>query len=262
MKQQLGLKLWSTDVDSYLRKAEQLYDEGVYNYIELYAVPGTLETLKKWSTLKIPYIIHCPHFAHHFNLAQPEREGANRVMFEEVRYFADKLGAPVIIVHGGMGGCAEETARQLANFKEPRAFIENKPHHVILPGGQMLICRGSTPEEIACIRAATNCGFCLDFEHAVCSANSHGLPWKRYVQDFLRMEPDMFHLSGIQNESEEIDSHAHIAANEDIVRDILHLVPDGARISIETVKDSPSDLEDFRSDIAKLRRLLPNTLGA
>ena len=121
----------------------------------------------------------------------------------------------------------------------------------------MLACRGATPEEIAFICAAANCGFCLDFEHAVCSANSHGLPWKRYVQDFLRMDPAMFHLSGIQDESEEIDSHAHIAANEDIVRNILHLVPDGARISIETVKDSPSDLEDFRSDIAKLHQLLP-----
>lgn len=41
----LGLKLWSTNTDYYLKAAEKLYKEGYFDYIELYVVPNTVSTL-------------------------------------------------------------------------------------------------------------------------------------------------------------------------------------------------------------------------
>lgn len=88
--------------------------------------------------------------------------------------FADELSAKYIIFHGGIDGKVEETAKQLASFNEPRALIENKPM-VALPnkmGGEF--CRGYNPDEIRLIKEIAKCGFCLDFGHAICSANSQG----------------------------------------------------------------------------------------
>ena len=88
--------------------------------------------------------------------------------------FADELSAKYIIFHCGIDGKVEETAKQLASFNEPRALIENNPM-VALPnkmGGEF--CRGYNPDEIRLIKEIAKCGFCLDFGHAICSANSQG----------------------------------------------------------------------------------------
>ena len=43
----LGLKLWSTNTTDYFLEAIRLFDQKVYEYIELYVVPNTISTLKK-----------------------------------------------------------------------------------------------------------------------------------------------------------------------------------------------------------------------
>ncbi len=251
----LGLKLWSVNTANYSRAAARLYAEGVYDYIELYVVPGTGETLPTWKSLSIPFIIHCPHFAHGFNLAQEQYASRNREMFREVRTFADALQAPHIVIHGGMGGDARETARQLKELHEPRALIENKPHHVLRDDGSRLICRGALPEEIELICREAGCGFCLDFEHALCSANSHGIPLQQMLGDMVQLNPVMFHLSGIEDRAEETDTHQPLAADAQAVQEFLAYVRPGQCISIETIKSPPYDLEDFRADVALLKQL-------
>ena len=69
----LGLKLWSINTDFYLKEAVKLYEKGIYDYIELYVVPESLDTLSEWKKLKIPFIIHHSHFAQGFNLAKAEK---------------------------------------------------------------------------------------------------------------------------------------------------------------------------------------------
>ena len=62
-KYQYGLKLWS-DNEKYISQAEKLYAKKIYDYIELYIVPGTYDRyikilctdliwLKKINTKKI-----------------------------------------------------------------------------------------------------------------------------------------------------------------------------------------------------------------
>ena len=52
MVYRLGLKLWSVNTDYYYEEAKRLYGEGVFDYIELYVVPNTLDTLAKWKELR------------------------------------------------------------------------------------------------------------------------------------------------------------------------------------------------------------------
>ena len=185
-----GLKLWSINTDYYYNEAIRLYKEGVFDYIELYVVPDTLDTLDKWKKLNIPFIIHCPHFAHGFNLAKFEKKESNRKIFDEVQKFADNLNALYIVIHGGIDGNIEETASQLASFNEKRALIENKPY-VALPnrmGGNF--CRGYNIDEIKLVMNSVKCGFCLDFGHAICAANSLKVEPYLYIEDFLKLKPE------------------------------------------------------------------------
>ena len=171
----LGLKLWSINTDYYYNEAIRLYNDGVYDYIELYVVPNSIKTLSQWMELDIPFIIHAPHFAHGFNLAKKEYEKGNIEKYNEVKEFADVLMAEHIIFHGGIDGSIDETARQLAALNEPRALIENKPLRAIpnKMGGEF--CRGATIEELKIVIDTANCGFCFDVGHAVCfSASRHG----------------------------------------------------------------------------------------
>ena len=244
-----GLKLWSINTDSYYEEAKRLYENEVYDYIELYVVPGSIDTLVKWQKLNVFFIIHCPHFAHGFNLAKADKRISNKRIFEEVQKFADGLNVPYIVIHGGIDGDINETAKQLADLKDERALIENKPF-IALPnkmGGEF--CRGYNTLEIETVMSISGCGFCLDFGHAVCAANSLKVNYLDYIKDFMKLEPKMFHLTDISDITSEYDSHPHLGCGQLNLREILQLLPNDATITFETVKNSKSDLNDFVEDM-------------
>ena len=250
----IGLKLWSCNTDYYYDEAIRLFNQGVYDYIELYVVPDTIETLKKWKKLNIPFIIHNAHFAHGFNLAKKDHEKRNHEIYEQTARFADSLKAKYIIFHGGIDGEVQETIRQLAAFNEPRAIIENKPF-VALPnkmGGRF--CRGSTIEEIHLITTNSQCGFCLDIGHAVCSANFQEKEPYAFLKEMLQFNPKMFHLSDIMDMTTIYDAHPHLGKGSlDIVWLKNDIFPSNAIISIETYKDSQEELDDFVYDVEYLK---------
>lgn len=251
----IGLKLWSTNTDFYLKEAERLFDMGVYDYIELYVVPETLDTLPQWKRLKVPYIMHNAHFAHGFNLAKKDHEKRNAEIYDQTKRFADELNAQYIIFHGGIDGTVEETARQLSAINDPRALIENKPF-VALPnrmGGNF--CRGATHDELKLIIETAKCGFCLDVGHAVCSANSQSKDPYSFLRELAGLNPAMFHLSDITDMTSRYDAHPHLGSGQlDIARLKREIFPADAIISVETVKDSKENLNDFEKDSSFLRR--------
>lgn len=251
-----GLKLWSINTDYYYEEAKRLYLKGIFDYIELYVVPNTIETLSKWKELQIPFIIHAPHFAHGFNLAKKEKKESNLAIYREVKQFADELDVKFIIFHGGIDGDIKETARQLAGFNEPRALIENKPY-VALPnkmGGEF--CRGYNPEEIQHVINTAKCGFCLDFGHAVCAANSFGVNIYDYCKSFLQFKPNMYHLTDLNDITSPYDSHLHLGSGELDFRQIFDMIPDESYITFETVKISKENLDDFIEDMGWLKNVL------
>lgn len=245
---QIGLKLWSTNTDTYLREAERLYADGFFSYIELYVVPGSLECLPAWKTVKIPFLIHNAHFMQHFNLADRERAESNRKIYEETRRFADALNARWIIFHGGIDGNIEETARQLSAFREPRALIENKPFRALPNRMGGYFCRGYDVKELKRVMDASGCGFCLDFGHAVCAANSLRREPYSYIEELTTLGPTMYHLTDVNDMTSEYDSHPHLGQGELNLGRIFSLIPEKAVITVETQKNSKESLNDFSAD--------------
>lgn len=67
----IGLKLYSTDV-ALIQDAVR-FKEGLFNFVELYIVPGSyVKTISAWKTFDITYVIHASHSFHGVTLAQAE----------------------------------------------------------------------------------------------------------------------------------------------------------------------------------------------
>ena len=182
MSHKLGLKLWSVNTDFYYEEAKKIYKEGVFDYVELYVVPNTLDTLPKWKELEIPFIIHAPHFDSGANLADRNNEEKNYKIYDEVKLFQEELDAKYVVVHCGIEGNIEETIKQLRKIKLKNLLIENKPF--LGPTDPSLHCRGALFEEIKKVIDELNCGFCLDISHCICTANFLKVDPYNYIEKF------------------------------------------------------------------------------
>ncbi len=242
----LGLKLWSINTDFYYKEAKKLYNQGYFDYIELYIVPNTTETIAKWKKLNIPFILHAPHFMHKINLANKEKFEYNKKIYEQVELFRQKLNAEYTIIHAGMNGTVGETIRQLQIIKPQNFCIENKP--LVPPLIPEYKCVGSTINEIQNILNELDCGFCLDIGHALCTANSLGIEPYAYLVDFQRLSPFMYHLSDGDIQSP-LDQHLHFGEGNYDIEKIFSIINPHANVSIETKKNTKENLDDFIEDI-------------
>lgn len=245
---QIGLKIWSTNLENYAKEALRLFDLGYFTYIELYAVPGTLDSIPKWKKLNIPYTLHCPHSVHGFNLSKAELRGSNEKLFNEVRKFADELKVDYIIIHSGIDGEVEETAKQLKALNEPRALIENKPYKAIPDLAPNKTCVGYNKEQLELIIKESGCGFCLDFNHAICAANSFKINHLDYIKSLMDLKPNMFHLADLADTNLETDTHLHLGDGKLDLKALARFFNKDSKVSLETAKNSKTSLEDFKAD--------------
>jgi sugar phosphate isomerase/epimerase len=251
-KLNIGLKLYSTDT-SLIDNALRIQEEGFYDYIELYIIPGSYkQAISDWMLFNVPFIIHAPHSFHGINLAQANMWKANQRNFKEAQLFADSLGADIIIVHGGNNGSLVETLRQIVLLDEKRIALENKPKF----GLKNEVCIGWSPSEF---RQAVDAGFpnafVLDFVHAICAANSLDVDVMVIINEFMKFKPRIFHLSDGDNSSEK-DIHLNLGKGSLDLAGFLSFVPEGALLTIETPRNPSNGLEDFVNDICFLRNIL------
>jgi sugar phosphate isomerase/epimerase len=186
----LGLKVYSTDARR-IKTIERMFAQRLFDYIELYAVPGTFRaTAAAWRSVHIPYIVHVAHTSYDFNLARRTHARNNSRIFAEARRFADMLDAAYLICHPGVQGSSGETIRQLRSFADGRVLIENKP--VISLDGKL--CVGYSPDEIRMIKDGARCGFCFDIAHCAkyCYTGGHDLFGE--IDRFMKMRPSVIHL--------------------------------------------------------------------
>lgn len=247
-----GLKLWSNN-ENYVKEAVRLYGKGVYQYIEIYMLPGTEKKMvKMWKGLKIPYVVHAPHYQAGLNLAKKESEEINFKLMDETRRFADSLSAEDIIVHPGIAGDINETARQLKELNKPRLLVENKPYYAIFDG---LVCNGTTPDEIGFVMEEAGIGCCLDIGHAFCAARGLKKEPMEFINGFLGLKPEIFHLSDGDYFSE-YDRHDHVGKGNYDIKSIMKLIPIGKKVTVETVKDFKDSLADFEEDIKAIKGMI------
>lgn len=249
-----GMKLWSTNAASCGLAAQRLFESGVYDYMELYVVPGSTDTLSMWKALGIPTVIHAAHFKHGFNLARAEQAENNRRIYDDVRRFADELEADYIIFHGGTFGCINETVRQLSELGDARALIENKPA-ITYNEGRTLECRGSTVTEIRQVLENCGCGFCLDIPHALCSANYHGRPQDEVLCEFRALNPAMYHLADMMDVTQYVDDHTPLGQGTlEMHRFIPSILTPGSMVTIETNRRSHDSLAEAAAESVWLNR--------
>ncbi len=250
-----GLKLWSIN-ENYILPARRLYEKGVYDYIELYAIPDSYDIFAaKWAELNIPYIIHGPHFMHGINFSIKEKENHNITLVNQALKYADLLKAEKVIFHPGIKGDYKETARQLKNIKDTRIIVENKPYRVAVKTKELDlndVCVGYSYQHLHYILSESCKGFCLDIGHAICAANSMQIDYKTFLEQLITLNPYMFHISD-GNISGEIDKHYNIGKGSYNFTEIFNIIPKDAVISVETEKASKDNLDDFEEDVKKLK---------
>lgn len=253
----IGLKIWSTN-QNYLSSIKALKGGGMIDYIELFVAPDSTEDhIRIWEDLNVPFLLHAPHSYAGLNFSDEECEQKNRLLIDKVKLFMLSLRAKKIIFHPGINGAVEETIRQINMFNNefPDVFdktvIENKPK--IGLGNEE--CLGASSEELSRIMKETGCGLCFDIGHAICYASWARQPWEAVMGQFLKLKPEVFHLSDGDMDAV-TDDHRHFGEGNYDLHRILSKVPDGSYLSIETHKDSKENLDDFVRDVNYLRNCL------
>ncbi len=244
---QLGLKLGSVN-QQYSNEIDRLYRASSFAYMELFALPESYtSTIDYWRQFDFPFVIHAPHTAAGMNLADPQARAANRIKIEETLRFADALDARYIIFHSGMDGSIVETVQQLKAYTDDRFLLENKPYRGVVGG----VCVGSGYSDLQIALQELGCGFCFDFGHGVCAANSLGEDPVAFIRQMLTLEPALYHLTD-GDYSSEIDMHLHYGEGSFPLKEFLHFVADGAMVTNESIKNSRESLGDFEEDVRYL----------
>lgn len=249
--------MWASNRD-YAVLAKGLCARDRADFLELFIDPdATPDMAQLWKDVSPDCCLHAPHSMTGFNPAIAELADRNLALFEKIGIFHETVRPRMTVFHPGLNGDARETIRQFKSFSSrfPRIFsgalIENKP--AVGLNGERTI--GSSPEEISIILRETGLGFCLDFGHALCHAASMKVPWQGVVESFMRLRPSLFHLSDGVTASPQ-DAHLHIGQGDYDMGAILAYMPDRSWVTVETPHDFKDRLNDFETDIARLKGFL------
>ena len=239
-----GLKLWSINSDL-IDQAVHLIDEKVFDYIELMVIPDS--EIKPF-LIGVPYIIHIPHEKFGVNIGDPAAKEYSLQKINESITWADQLNAKHLILHAGHGSM-EHATDLLRGLSESRLLIENMPKVGL--GGEAMI--GYSPAQIEELIGDSDMGLCLDFGHAVKAAMSIGADYKEYVQEFMGLEPRVFHVSD-GTLSGERDEHLGIGDGEYDFGYFSNRVKENP-FQLITIETPRYDKELLQEDILNINRL-------
>lgn len=249
----MGLKIGSKDIQ-YTDEIQHYYEQGLFQYIELFTLSGSFDdTISYWKKFNIPFGIHAPHSATGLNLANVSARKANKPKIAEAVKFADALCAKYIIFHSGINGMSGEVINQLFPFADERFLIENKP----IRGLDGSTCVGSVYGDLRLIinGIGKGTGFCLDFGHAICAANTLKKEPFEFIKELTALNPRVYHLTD-GDYSSEFDSHLHYGEGSFPLQELLSIVPDGGMVTNEAKRSVIENLEEFRQDCSVLKRFV------
>jgi len=250
----IGLKLWSSN-NFYIELALSLFEDGKFNYLELFVEPDSLEFIEKWKSVDIPFVLHAPHSLSGLNPSVKSCEVRNFELIEQVDEYRKVLNPKYIIFHPGLEGDIKETIRQFCEIRRKYPaihkcmLVENKPRK----GLNRERCLGFAPAEIERVTRACDIGMCLDFGHALAAANSLRIPAEIILEEFRWQNPAMYHLSD-GDASAEIDGHLNLGKGSYPIAELAEQLPVNAMVTLETAKAEKTNLNDFIDDAEYLIR--------
>jgi len=201
-----GIKIWSIN-HQWFADLIKAYKEGEFDFVELYAVPGTFDP-DKLSILRdsgLPINIHAPN-EHQLNLAKDS--SSNIDIFKEVVKFANFFDSEYIIIHCGTGDDETMLQNNLDKISDQRIVIENVPHKSLIGDEPLFAYSFERVDNLL----KKNCfSFCLDFGHAIKSAKSQGIDQLTFLKRLLSLRPKVFHLND-GSIDEEKDEHLNLGA--------------------------------------------------
>lgn len=257
---EFGLKLWSSDFVkniNFVLSAEKALKDGVFGYLELFALPDTFDDVYEKALLfkGIKTVIHAPHSKQNLNTSDRSLFEANRRKLYDSQRFADLLNAEIIILHPGFRQntpAIEENLRQFKGFHEPRLAVENLPYTCSATSHDL---EGVTAQDIKRFIDEVPCQFCLDFSHAICGANHYNRNIYDCLTEFFKLKPCMYHLcDGIANST--VDAHMHYGeGNYDLQRLISEFTDKDAMITMETGHGIPSSVQPWLDDLAYIKHI-------
>lgn len=254
-KIQYGLKLWSINRELF-EQAKKIIEGEIFQYLELYAVPGTFNENRFKELRDLPIVIHAPHFKHNFNLSKLNLKENNKKIFLETQRFADFFDSQYIIIHPGFGGTIDSLKIQLSELNDNRIVMENMPK--VSLNSELTI--GYRPEQIKEFLEIGSFNFCLDFAHAIKAAISQNLNYKDYLREFLKLKPMMGHISGGRLNNEK-DEHLNFGQGDFDLKFLKKLIEENniKKVTLETPKNNGlkqdiKNLEYLRNISSLLRR--------
>lgn len=240
-----GLKLWSKNKDM-ISEANRLINENFFHYVELFYVPET--EIKPFLDYDIPYIIHIPTENFGLNIGDRTKREFNLKIINTCIEWADKLNAKYIVQHADYGSL-EDAKNLLKEIHDERIVIENMPR-VGIKGEKML---GYESWQLKELMGVGGLGFCLDFSHAAKAAVGIGKDYKEYINEFLKLKPDMFHISDCSLKNE-IDEHLNIGDGEMDFKFLKECIL-SVKSRYVTLETPRKNLNSFDEDLKNMKRL-------
>jgi endonuclease IV len=244
MQGNFGLKLWSTNTQL-LELAEDVIKKNLFQYIELSVVPET--DLSLFVLYNLPCCIHITTDLHGVNIASPLDLAFTTNQIRICIDWADALNAKKLILHPGVGNL-NDALQFLKNLDDDRILIENMPRSGI--HGENMV--GFSPEEIELL-IGEHFGFCLDLNHAIKAAADLHVPYERYIREFLRLKPALFHISDGHRDNG-IDEHLAIGTGDYNIPQLLNFIRDSGSFSV-TLETPRGDLQSLSEDLINLNTI-------
>lgn len=241
-----GLKLWSTNTNL-VNSALSLIEDKTFDYIELFIVPGS--SIDPF-LIDVPYIIHIPHEKFGVNIGDPAKKEYNLQIVDTCIKWADEIDARYLILHAG-DGSMDAALDVVKNISDTRVLIENMTK-LGLSDESML---GYSPEQIYELISVSDLNLCLDFGHAAKAALSLGVDYKKYIEEFMKLEPLMFHICDGDFKGEK-DKHMNIGEGEYDFEFLLGCVMGnkGQYVTVETPRANMEALGEDVGNVGRLRR--------
>ncbi len=255
-----GVKLFTNNFINQPQLAEEcvkLIENGTFDFLELMALPNSYnDTKDKIFPLAkgLRVVIHAPHQGQGMNTCDKDAYTNNRRLLDSAQRFADLLNSEIIILHVGEGNPQsgiDETISQFNLIADERIAVENLPSYC--PVDKMYF-QGTSPDDIARIKAETGCKFCYDFCHGICASNSFGRDKIADIKAYAALQPDMYHLCDSDWQGTD-DMHGHYGEGNYDLANLLSFTSDNAIITMETGHSLPVDMSPWIQDVDYLRSL-------